>query len=115
MNQGHNGNGSNGGPRGGDGRERTAQSRPRSASGIERMPPQAVEVEQAVLGAMMIDSRAIGRAFEILDESCFYHAAHGLIFSAMIGLYERSEAVDQLTLSEELKKREELTEVGGVS
>jgi len=117
MNQGENGRGSQDGARSGEGQKRNGQSRPRAASGggIERMPPQAVEVEQAVIGAMMIDSRAIGRAFEILDESCFYHAANGLIFQAMIGLYERSEAVDQLTLSEELKKREQLAEVGGVS
>ena len=102
MSQVENGNGSHGGARSGEGQSR---SRAASGVGIDRMPPQAVEVEQAVLGAMMIDSRAIGRAFEILDESCFYHAANGLIFQAMIGLYERSEAVDQLTLSEELKKR----------
>jgi replicative DNA helicase len=79
------------------------------------MPPQAVDVEQAVLGAMMIDARAIGRAFEILDESCFYHGAHAMIFQGMIALYERSEAVDQLTLAEEMKRREELTDIGGVS
>jgi replicative DNA helicase len=81
---------------------------------IERMPPQAVDVEQAVLGAMMIEQRAIGRAFEFLDESCFYHAPHSQIFNAIIDLYERGDAVDQLTLSEELKRRAKLDEVGGV-
>ena len=116
MNQGGNGNGSHGGcQKRRRARAQRSESPRAAAGGIDRMPPQAVEVEQAVLGAMMIDSRAIGRAFEILDESCFYHAANGLIFQAMIGLYERSEAVDQLTLSEELKKREQLAEVGGVS
>ena len=58
---------------------------------IERMPPQAVEVEQAVLGAMMIEQRAIGRAFEFLDESCFYHGQHARIFNAILSLYERGE------------------------
>ena len=81
---------------------------------IERMPPQAVEVEQAVLGAMMIEQRAIGRAFEFLDESCFYHAPHAKIFNAILALYERSEGVDQLTLSEELKRHDQLDAVGGV-
>ena len=81
---------------------------------IERMPPQAVEVEQAVLGAMMIEQRAIGRAFEFLDESCFYHAPHAQIFNAILALYERGEGVDQLTLSEELKRRDQLDAVGGV-
>lgn len=81
---------------------------------LDRLPPQAVEVEQAVLGAMLIDQRAVGRAIETLDEGVFYHAAHGKIFQAIIGLYERSEAVDQLTLAEELKRRGHLEDVGGV-
>ena len=90
------------------------QSRPGNGQGIERMPPQAVEVEQAVLGAMIIDQRAIGRAIETLDESCFYHAPNGTIYQAIVSLFERGEAVDQLTLAEELKRREKLDEVGGV-
>lgn len=90
------------------------QARPGNGQGIERMPPQAVEVEQAVLGAMIIDQRAIGRAIETLDESCFYHAPNGTIYQAILGLYERGEAVDQLTLAEELKRREKLDGVGGV-
>ncbi len=81
---------------------------------IERMPPQSMEVEQAVLGAMMIEQRAIGRAFEFLDESCFYSAPHSLIFKAILILYERGEAVDQLTLAEELKRSDQLEIVGGV-
>ncbi len=84
------------------------------AQNIGRMPPQAVEVEQAVIGAMMLEQRAIVRAFEILDESCFYHAPHGRIFAAMLGLFERGTAVDQLTLTEELKRRGQLDDVGGV-
>ena len=87
---------------------------PADSQRLERMPPQAVEVEQAVLGAMMIDQRAIGRGFEHLDESCFYHAPHSQIFNAIVTLYERGEAVDQLTLSEELKRRNQLDGVGGV-
>ena len=65
--------------------------------GLDRLPPQAVEVERAVLGAMLIDQRAVGRAIEILDETCFYHVPHGLIYLAILSLYERNEAVDQLT------------------
>jgi replicative DNA helicase len=118
MTQGRNGDGNGYGDRDRDGNRggnRPRSPKPNSGSGIERMPPQAVDVEQAVLGAMMIDARAIGRAFEILDESCFYHGAHAMIYQGMIALYERSEAVDQLTLAEELKKREQLNDVGGVS
>ena len=83
-------------------------------SDLDRMPPQAVEVEKAVLGAMLIDGRAVGRAIELLDEEAFYHRAHGRIYTAMISLYERNDAVDQLTVSEELKRRGQLDEVGGV-
>ena len=87
---------------------------PNGGQDLGRMPPQAVEVEQAVLGAMMLEQRAIVRAVEILDESCFYHAPHSRIFAAMIDLFERGTAVDQLTLTEELKRRGQLDDVGGV-
>ena len=87
---------------------------PMEAQDIGRMPPQAVEVEQAVLGAMMLEQRAIVRAVEILDESCFYHAPHSRIFAAMINLFEQGTPVDQLTLTEELKRRGQLDDVGGV-
>ena len=83
-------------------------------SDLDRMPPQALEVEKAVLGAMLIDGRAVGRAIELLDEEAFYHRAHGRIYTAMISLYERNDAVDQLTVSEELKRRGQLDEAGGV-
>jgi replicative DNA helicase len=85
-----------------------------SGQGLERMPPQAVEVEQAVLGAMIIDARAIGRAIETLDDGCFYHGPHAVIYRAIIALYERGEAVDQLTLGEELKRRGQLEAAGGL-
>ena len=87
---------------------------PSQVPDLGRMPPQAVEVEQAVLGAMMLEQRALSRAFEILDKSCFYHASHGRIFEAMNTLFEQGTAVDQLTLTEELKRRGQLDDVGGV-
>jgi len=108
-------NGDGKSPLGQQGRQNSARPANNRGSAIERMPPQAVEVEQAVLGAMMIDSQAIGRALEILDESSFYHTANGVVFKAMIALYEKNEAVDQLTLSEELRRQEQLENVGGVS
>ena len=87
---------------------------PTQVPDLGRVPPQAVEVEQAVLGAMMLEQRALSRAFEILDKSCFYHAPHSRIFEAMNALFEQGTAVDQLTLTEELKRRGQLDEVGGV-
>jgi replicative DNA helicase len=88
--------------------------RPVASSGSERLPPQAVEVEQAVLGAMLVDHRAIGRAIEFLDEGCFYHRPHALIYQAAIALFDRNQAVDQLTLAEELRRRGQLDDVGGM-
>ena len=81
--------------------------------GAERVPPQAVDVEQAVLGAMLLDRDAIGSTIEIIDESSFYKPAHAKIFTAMVSLYDRNEPVDLITLGEELSKRNQLEEVGG--
>ena len=84
-----------------------------NVNNLERMPPQAVEVEQAVMGAMFIDQQAIGRAIEMLDETYFYHAPHSKIYLAMRSLYDRGEAVDTITVGDVLKQRNQLDEVGG--
>jgi replicative DNA helicase len=84
----------------------------KSAS-ADRVPPQAQEVEQAVLGAMLLDREAIGKAIELLDESCFYNPAHHKIFSAVVSLYDRGEPADLVTITEELTKRKQLDDVGG--
>ena len=81
--------------------------------GEGRVPPQAVDVEMAVLGAMMLDKGAIAKAIEILDDTSFYKPAHQRIFAAMTGLFEKSEPVDLITLVEELRRRAELDKVGG--
>ncbi|MBI2619325.1 MAG: replicative DNA helicase [Ignavibacteriales bacterium] len=78
-----------------------------------RVPPQAMDVEMAVLGAMLLEKEAIAKAVEVLDETAFYKPAHQQIFSAMIGLFERSEPVDLITLVEELRGRGQLEKVGG--
>lgn len=79
----------------------------------ERVPPQAQETEQSVLGAMLLNREAIGKAIELLDDSCFYNPAHQKIFSAIVSLYDRGEPADLVTLTEELTKRKQLDEVGG--
>jgi replicative DNA helicase len=79
----------------------------------ERVPPQAIEVEQAVLGTILLDREAIGKAIEIIDEECFYREAHSKIYSAIVSLYDRNEAVDIVTVTDELTKRGQLEEVGG--
>ncbi len=78
-----------------------------------RIPPQALEVEKSVLGAMLLDKEAVGIAIESIDETIFYRDVHRKIYLAMISLYEKNEPIDVITLSDELKKRNELDDIGG--
>ncbi len=78
-----------------------------------RLPPQASEVEQSVLGAMLIEKTAIPKAIEILTADAFYQTKHQIIYSAILSLFERGNPVDLITLNEELKRRGSLEEVGG--
>jgi len=78
-----------------------------------RVPPQAVEIEMAVLGAMLLEKEAISKALEILDDSVFYKPSHQMIFKAMVSLFEKNEAVDSITLVEELRRRGQIDEIGG--
>lgn len=80
---------------------------------FERKPPQALELEGAVLGAMMIDPEAFGKAVELLDESCFYKEANRLIFRAMTKLFSENQRIDILTVPEKLKEMGTLDEAGG--
>jgi replicative DNA helicase len=78
-----------------------------------RVPPQAVEAERAVLGAMMLGEEAIAKAVELLDENCFYRDAHRRIYEAVITLFERSEPADLVTVREALKVAGYLEAAGG--
>ena len=80
---------------------------------LTRMPPQAVDAEVAVLGAMLTSSEAASSAIELLDDTCFYKDAHKKIFMAAFALYEKLEPIDVLTVSNELQKRNQLEAVGG--
>jgi len=80
----------------------------------QRLPPQNLEAETSVLGAVLLENEALNRLLEILREDDFYREAHRRIFSAILHLYEHSEPVDLITLSEVLKTRGELDDVGGV-
>lgn len=80
----------------------------------ERLPPQNIEAEQAVLGAMMIDNEAIAKVSEILTESDFYREAHKVIYAAMLELYSKNEAVDMVTLTEKLKRDNKLENAEGL-
>lgn len=78
-----------------------------------KVPPQAKELEEAVLGAVMLEKNAFDIVIEILKPECFYIDAHQRIYRAMQGLAQKNQPIDILTVAEELKFREELDMVGG--
>jgi len=78
-----------------------------------KLPPQATELEEAVLGAMMIDKKGVDDVIDILHPDVFYKEAHQLIYAAMFTLFQNSEPTDLLTVSNQLKKTGDLEKVGG--
>jgi len=78
-----------------------------------KIPPQSRELEEAVLGAIMLEKSAFDTIVEILKPECFYVDSHQRIFRCMQGLAQKSMPIDLLTVVEELKFREELDVVGG--
>jgi len=82
---------------------------------IGKLPPQALEIEEAVLGALMLDRDSLANVIDSLKEDTFYRLEHQKIFGAIFQLFRDSKPVDILTVVQELKKRGELELVGGVS
>src|SRR3984893_11695027 len=78
-----------------------------------KLPPQARDLEEAVLGAIMLEKGAFDTVVEILKPECFYVEGHQQIFKSMQGLAQKSQPIDILTVVEELKMREELEQIGG--
>jgi replicative DNA helicase len=78
-----------------------------------KVPPQAKDLEEAVLGAIMLEKDAFDSVAEIMKPECFYVEAHQRIFKAMQGLANKSQPIDILTVAEELRSRDELEMVGG--
>ena len=76
-------------------------------------PPQAVDLEEVVLGAMMIDKKGVDEVIDILQPEAFYKESHQLIFNAIISLFEKQEPIDIKTVSFQLKKDGNLNSVGG--
>jgi replicative DNA helicase len=77
------------------------------------VPPQNLEAEESVLGAMMISPGAIGAVSEIVDAGDFYRESHAKVYRAALALYAKGEPVDAITLTDELEERSELDAVGG--
>ena len=78
-----------------------------------RIPPQAVDIEEEVLGAMLLDKEAISKAIEVLDEQAFHAEKNRLVFQAIVSLFEKSEPSDVITVAEELRRRGKLDAAGG--
>ena len=78
-----------------------------------KLPPQAVDLEEVVLGAMMIDKKGVDEVIDILQPEAFYKESHQLIFNAIISLFEKQEPIDIKTVSFQLKKDGNLNSVGG--
>jgi replicative DNA helicase len=83
------------------------------ASQTAPVPPQNLEAEESVLGAMMLSPGAIGAVSEVLDASDFYRESHAVIYRAALALYAKGEPVDAITLVDELEERGELEGTGG--
>lgn len=81
----------------------------------ERVPPQNLEAEQSVLGAMLIDRDAVTTVSNLLQPEDFYADKHQALYAAMIDIYNRGEPVDLITVQDELRKRTQLDDIGGLS
>ncbi|WP_440066571.1 replicative DNA helicase [Tenacibaculum discolor] len=78
-----------------------------------KLPPQALELEEAVLGAMMIDKKGIDEVIDILHPDAFYDKRHQEIYAAIYALFQNSEPIDLLSVSNQLKKNGKLDLAGG--
>jgi replicative DNA helicase len=97
----------------GDRKRRTSNSLIDTSLEAGKLPPQAPELEQAVLGAMMLERNAVNEAIDILQPDSFYVDAHKRIFGAIQELFRTDQPIDILTVTQQLKKKAELDVVGG--
>jgi replicative DNA helicase len=82
---------------------------------VERLPPQNVEAEQALLGSLLLDRDAIIRIATTIKAADFYSPRHGTIYQAILDLYNRRIPADYMTVADELGRRDQLDEIGGLS
>ena len=84
-----------------------------SFNSLRKLPPQNLEAEQSLLGALLIDKDAIIKIADIITEDDFYQTAHGYIYSTILELFERKSAIDILSLTSRLDEKHQLDIVGG--
>ena len=80
-----------------------------------RVPPQNIEAEKSVIGSMLISSEAIGLVIEILKEEWFYDKSHQIIFQTILELYNENQNIDLITVTNKLKDKKKIDQIGGVS
>ena len=85
-----------------------------TTTGKNRIPPQDIEAEKSVLGALLIDKDAIVKVVEFLKPHHFYKSGHEEVYQAIVNLYEKREPADLITVPDELRKLKKLTAAGGV-
>ena len=78
-----------------------------------KLPPQAIDLEEVVLGAMMIDKKGVDEVIDLLTAEAFYKETHQFIFQAIFALFQKSEPIDLLTVSNQLKKDNNHERIGG--
>src|SRR5579883_2586596 len=81
---------------------------------VEKLLPQNVEAEAGVLGSLLIDPEALVQVGEFLRPDDFYRDAHRIIYEAVLDLYEAGDPTDLITLTDELARRGQLDEIGGI-
>lgn len=82
-------------------------------SSLERLPPQSMEAEQAVLGALLVSGDGMSRIVDMVEPDYFYRKAHQVIFAAALDLFDKNEPIDIITISQFLKDSGQLEQVGG--
>jgi len=80
-----------------------------------RLPPQNIEAEQSVLGALMLDKDAIIKVADVLKPNDFYRGSHNNIYQVMIDLFDKNEPIDLLSLTNRLEEKKQLEDIGGTS
>jgi replicative DNA helicase len=81
--------------------------------GLGKVPPQAIEMEQAILGAILIEKEALVTVSGILKPESFYHEKHQKVYGSILDLFAKSEPIDILTVTQDLRKKGQLEFVGG--
>ncbi len=82
---------------------------------FSKIPPNSLEAEQSVLGAMLLDKEAISTSTELISGEDFYREAHKEIYEAIIEIFNKNEPVDLITITEKLKQRNTIEAIGGVT